>query len=398
MKHLSILALPLLALSGANTCAQVPIDINGGFEVGAACGGFYLRNNCTGPVETIGGTGWEYLIWPGAAGPTAIRTHAQGGCDSTLSPMNQNQLSFPSGAPNSNPGAWNGAEDNEHYIVLRHTTSASEIQAKGIHRPLPNGLCAGSTYSVQVRYNHLKPGAQQYADMTVGLMIMTRTADQALCGPPNAWNIVAVETFTVQGDALAEWPVLAGEFTATGEEAGIAVIAKFYNAAAPNTASVRIHLDEVELQEIRCPGDFDGDGSIGEGDVAILAPNLGGDPSQPCLERFDINEDGLIDFADLGYVLSNFGTACTRAATSDRRPEELIVYPNPAQERIWVHMPGPVGSLLEILDAQGGLVRTIRIGSEGPLPVDVHDLAPGVYLLRSDGAVNGGVRSRFIIE
>lgn len=394
MEHTRTLALSTLLLASTCIRSQVPVEINGGFEAGEPCGWFYQRNNCVGPVETIGGTGWEYLIWPGAQTPTVLRTHAQGECDTDLSPGNVNQLSFPSGAPNNNPLAWDESPGNQHYIVIRHSSTMAATEAKGIHRPLPNGLCAGTTYAVRARYNYLKPEGQSAADMNVGLMIMTRSAEQALCGPPNGWNIVASETFVVQGDAQADWPVLQGEFTATGEEEGIVVLAKFFNPQAPAFATARIHVDDVELEEVTCPGDFNGDGLIDDADVSIFMPNLGADPSLPCMARFDINGDGVINFADLSYVLANFGLACTKSMAPHQLDPRLAIYPVPAHERVVVVGSGPVGNVLEVFDGRGFLVRSTRVATEGPVELDLRELSPGMYVLRSvrAGSVLASVR------
>jgi len=55
-----------------------------------------------------------------------------------------------------------------------------------------------------------------------------------------------------------------------------------------------------------CPGDFDGDGVIGLGDLAVLLANYG--VSQP--SGGDVDGDGDVDLEDLSTLLSLYGTSC----------------------------------------------------------------------------------------
>ncbi|MCB9838518.1 MAG: hypothetical protein H6813_04200 [Phycisphaeraceae bacterium] len=54
-----------------------------------------------------------------------------------------------------------------------------------------------------------------------------------------------------------------------------------------------------------CPADINGDGAIDTADLGILLSNFGtADPGS------DLNNDGTVDTADLGILLSQFGTSC----------------------------------------------------------------------------------------
>ena len=57
-----------------------------------------------------------------------------------------------------------------------------------------------------------------------------------------------------------------------------------------------------------CPADLNGDGVIDLADLGILLADFGCVPPGPCVA--DINGDGNTDLADLGILLSEFGTTC----------------------------------------------------------------------------------------
>jgi len=61
--------------------------------------------------------------------------------------------------------------------------------------------------------------------------------------------------------------------------------------------------------ERACPGDLDGDGMIGLGDLAILLANYG-TPSGADPEDGDLDGDGDIDLEDLAALLARYGSAC----------------------------------------------------------------------------------------
>ncbi|MEY3025049.1 MAG: Dockerin type domain, partial [Planctomycetota bacterium] len=52
-----------------------------------------------------------------------------------------------------------------------------------------------------------------------------------------------------------------------------------------------------------CPGDLDGDGTIGGGDLAVLLAGWGG--SSP-----DLDGDGVVGGSDLAVLLSSWGEPC----------------------------------------------------------------------------------------
>ena len=58
-----------------------------------------------------------------------------------------------------------------------------------------------------------------------------------------------------------------------------------------------------------CPGDLDGDGTIGLGDLSVLLSNFGTvSGAEP--EDGDLTGDGAVDLGDLSALLSVFGTTC----------------------------------------------------------------------------------------
>lgn len=70
--------------------------------------------------------------------------------------------------------------------------------------------------------------------------------------------------------------------------------------------------------------------------------------------------------------------------------EGASVYPNPANEHLWLrlHRRSTSPVLVTVLDLEGRIRRTMAIGPQDDLSpvVDVHDLAPGTYVLRVESA------------
>lgn len=58
-----------------------------------------------------------------------------------------------------------------------------------------------------------------------------------------------------------------------------------------------------------CPGDVNGDGSVGLADLATLLANFG-TAQGATLEMGDLDGDGDVDLADLATLLANFGATC----------------------------------------------------------------------------------------
>lgn len=77
--------------------------------------------------------------------------------------------------------------------------------------------------------------------------------------------------------------------------------------------------------------------------------------------------------------------------------EGLRVWPVPAQDHVTVQLPLGRGTVsLQLLDAQGRVVRTVRLAAaQAPVHIDLGGLAPGVYLLR---AGPDGPAARLVVE
>jgi len=80
-------------------------------------------------------------------------------------------------------------------------------------------------------------------------------------------------------------------------------------------------------------------------------------------------------------------TPNTTGIRSVGKTEQQNVWPNPASDIL--HIEGMPQGLLQLISADGQLVRTIDMGHTDATTIDVHALAPGAYLLRSasDGSV-----------
>jgi parallel beta-helix repeat protein len=70
-----------------------------------------------------------------------------------------------------------------------------------------------------------------------------------------------------------------------------------------------VEMGAYEFQNGGCPADFDLDGSIGLGDLAILLSNFGCTPS-PSNCPGDMDGDGDVELVDLAALLAVFGTNC----------------------------------------------------------------------------------------
>lgn len=65
----------------------------------------------------------------------------------------------------------------------------------------------------------------------------------------------------------------------------------------------------IEFTVGTCPGDLDGDGSIGLSDLTVLLSNFG-TASGATPDDGDMNGDGAVDLTDLAALLALFGSAC----------------------------------------------------------------------------------------
>jgi hypothetical protein len=59
---------------------------------------------------------------------------------------------------------------------------------------------------------------------------------------------------------------------------------------------------------VDCPPDVNGDGMVDTADLGLLIANFGQAP--PFVPSADVNDDGVTDTADLGILISAFGTIC----------------------------------------------------------------------------------------
>ena len=71
--------------------------------------------------------------------------------------------------------------------------------------------------------------------------------------------------------------------------------------------SSAVYRAEIETGD-PCPADLNNDGIVDLADLGILLADFGCTPPGPCLG--DINGDGATDLADLGILLANFGSTC----------------------------------------------------------------------------------------
>ena len=72
--------------------------------------------------------------------------------------------------------------------------------------------------------------------------------------------------------------------------------------------------------------------------------------------------------------------------------EALQVYPNPAEDALYIHVVGQSQFMVSIYDLQGRLKMQRSLPADGGQPLDVRGLMPGVYALRvvGDGLAYAG--------
>ncbi len=97
----------------------------------------------------------------------------------------------------------------------------------------------------------------------------------------------------------------------------------------------------------------------------------------------------------------SFTVANDGVGISELDRNDMFIYPNPAQERLYLRLPDEVSQLdVEVYSIEGRHIRTEHISSYQPsneLSFNVKDLANGVYMLRARG-MNMEWNQRFIIN
>ena len=80
----------------------------------------------------------------------------------------------------------------------------------------------------------------------------------------------------------------------------------------------------------------------------------------------------------------------------------MVLYPNPVQDRLTLHLSDPAATgtvLISVYDATGKLVRavqeTLNLGVT-TTTLDVSALPKGIYLVQATGAITGN--SRLVVE
>jgi hypothetical protein len=85
---------------------------------------------------------------------------------------------------------------------------------------------------------------------------------------------------------------------------------RFSIADQPNNSVTEAGIDALKITEITCAGcvgDLNGDGVVDLADLGILLADFGCVPPGPCVG--DLTGDGRTDLADLGILLADFGCA-----------------------------------------------------------------------------------------
>ena len=74
------------------------------------------------------------------------------------------------------------------------------------------------------------------------------------------------------------------------------------------------------------------------------------------------------------------------AAMAERGRDQLSVWPNPAQDRLFIELPDhATGTRLTVRDALGRTVLSRTVTASGAVSLDASAWAPGLYLVRLEG-------------
>lgn len=138
---------------------------------------------------------------------------------------------------------------------------------------------------------------------------------------------------------------------------------------------------------LRWRGDIDGDGHVGLSDVFALIDAL--DVGEPTPD-LDLNDDGLLDRADLEALIAHMPLSARPAALAGVVPDNVelgVPYPNPFNSETVVNwsMPAAGYAELSIFNLIGQRVRTLHDGSAlaGRHQVVWHGVDDGGHTVRS---------------
>ena len=169
----------------------------------------------------------------------------------------------------------------------------------------------------------------------------------------------------------------------------------------------------VSAQSAKCPGDFNGDGTVNLADFLAFAGGFGtrsGDANYNA--RLDLNGSGSIDLSDFLAFAGVFGTTCEdqpRGSVSGDRAALVALYiatdgPNWVDNTNWL-TDAPLGEWYGVdTDASGRVVSlhlfsvwdnekqdSVPFGLEGPIPPELGNLTNLVELVLSGNAFSGPI-------
>lgn len=102
---------------------------------------------------------------------------------------------------------------------------------------------------------------------------------------------------------------LALELTSDSRDASLAFYIVFNNGLDPAEIDAAVAAAEDRLDPPVCPGDLNGDGAIGIGDLSQLLSHFGTTAGAAAGDG-DLDGDGDVDISDLSLLLGVFGTLC----------------------------------------------------------------------------------------
>jgi hypothetical protein len=226
---------------------------------------------CSGAHAFTGGAPEGFNASPASFGSSCIDCHA----------------SFPI---NSGPGSISILDLPTLYVPSQTYTLRVRVED-------PDKVGAGFEFSVE------DPAGAHLGQLIIADPVNTDTAGSAT-------PIFLTHTSTGKDNSITDWAVMgnAAEFTVQWQAppTDTGVIGFYAAGAAINDGTASSNDDVYTISEMRPAaslGDLNGDGAVDTADLGLLLSAFGStDPVA------DINNDGIVDTADLGLLLGVFGT------------------------------------------------------------------------------------------
>jgi hypothetical protein len=320
----------------------VQVDVATGPGVSITSGGVVLHTTVDGvttdtPMSSVGGTRWgirapaiacgEQFTWSVEAfvsDGTSVKYPQAGGADAIAASSNDVVLedrcevatAWTVGVTgdNATAGVWINADPVGTAAQPENDNSASGTRCWVTGNGVAGGTVGAAdvdggtttltspTYSVAGLADPFVSYARWYSNDQGGAPNSDSMPIQISGNNGSSW--VQLELVTENAGAWVERQFRVRDFvTPTAGTVRMRFIARDLGTGSVVEAAI----DDVRVRDLVCPtsadGDFDGDGSIGQGDLSLLLLDFGPCPGCPG----DLDGTGEIDFGDVALLVLNFG-------------------------------------------------------------------------------------------